>query len=332
MAFIIGAFVLLVAIVLAIQFWYISLILVVAIAAPRVIRTIKMKRYFASPEFLNHKKEIASVVAEHNEISNYVNEIRSNGKFRLGHSSTGVHSDLALSVNTSKFGYKRDRNVADFSSGNVHNASLQVVQKAAIEPIKYFIKYFDIDASEEKLAEIENLGESVSRLENAIQNLGIRESSISTAISPPKFILKHYLKEFRAQIGLSIPKLEIPYPEYSFQYVSAGGNSSQVTKVKLNLSTIDSVIEYLSEKIKFSKSAAGQRALMTANFREYIKSRDKYTCQICVISVEQEPHLLLEVDHIQPVSKGGLSTENNLQTLCWKCNRSKSNKDDFPKS
>ncbi|WP_256948040.1 HNH endonuclease [Streptococcus pneumoniae] len=27
-----------------------------------------------------------------------------------------------------------------------------------------------------------------------------------------------------------------------------------------------------------------------------------------------------------PVSKGGLSTPDNLQTLCWKCNRSKSNK------
>ncbi|MCG4734929.1 HNH endonuclease [Casaltella massiliensis] len=24
-----------------------------------------------------------------------------------------------------------------------------------------------------------------------------------------------------------------------------------------------------------------------------------------------------------PISKGGLSTEENLQTLCWKCNRRK---------
>ncbi|RAE55164.1 HNH endonuclease, partial [Burkholderia multivorans] len=39
-----------------------------------------------------------------------------------------------------------------------------------------------------------------------------------------------------------------------------------------------------------------------------------------------EPHLLLEVDHIKPISKGGLSEIENLQTLCWRCNRSKSNK------
>jgi 5-methylcytosine-specific restriction endonuclease McrA len=35
----------------------------------------------------------------------------------------------------------------------------------------------------------------------------------------------------------------------------------------------------------------------------------------------------LEVDHIKPVSKGGLSIETNLQTLCWRCNRTKSNKE-----
>ena len=37
----------------------------------------------------------------------------------------------------------------------------------------------------------------------------------------------------------------------------------------------------------------------------------------------QEPNLLLEVDHIVPVSKGGLSEPENLQTLCWRCNRTK---------
>ena len=41
------------------------------------------------------------------------------------------------------------------------------------------------------------------------------------------FILKHYLRQFRDQIGLAVPPIEIPYPIYKFQYVSAGGNSSQ---------------------------------------------------------------------------------------------------------
>lgn len=69
--------------------------------------------------------------------------------------------------------------------------------------------------------------------------------------------------------------------------------------------------------------AAGQRALMTAKFREFIKSRDGYACKTCTVSLADEPHLLLEVDHIIPLSRGGMSVEENLQTLCWRCNRTK---------
>lgn len=317
--------ILLVALVIAA--WPLALAAGVAWLIYLLVRHILMKRYFASPEFQSLKEEIASVVTEHNDVSNYVQEIRENGKFNIGQASTGTQAHLATSTNTSKYGYKRDRNVADYGSKFVHNASLQVVRNASAEPIKYLIKYFDISATEEKLAEVEALGESVSRLENAVQNLQQREESISTAISPPKFILKHYLKEFQEQVGLSIPPLEIPYPKYQFQYVSAGGNSSQVTVLKLDSPTIDSLIEALSEKIRFKKSAAGQRSLMTANFRNYIKTRDNFTCLTCSVSTRDEEHLLLEVDHIQPVSKGGLSIESNLQTLCWRCNRTKSNKE-----
>ena len=65
---------------------------------------------------------------------------------------------------------------------------------------------------------------------------------------------------------------------------------------------------------------------MTSNLREYIKSRDFFSCQICGNSTHNEKNLLLEIDHIIPLSKGGLTIEENLQTLCWKCNRSKGSK------
>lgn len=62
---------------------------------------------------------------------------------------------------------------------------------------------------------------------------------------------------------------------------------------------------------------------MTTALRKKIMERDNYTCQCCGVSAHSEKHLLLEIDHIIPISKGGLTTEDNLQTLCWKCNRSK---------
>ena len=113
------------------------------------------------------------------------------------------------------------------------------------------------------------------------------------------------------------------FPKYVFEYVSSGGNASTRCDVVMDIDNLNKFIVFLSEKIKFNKSVAGQRALMTSKLRQQIKERDGYTCKHCGASVEQEPHLLLEIDHIIPVSKGGLTTEDNLQTLCWRCNRSK---------
>jgi len=83
----------------------------------------------------------------------------------------------------------------------------------------------------------------------------------------------------------------------------------------------------ISSKITKQGHTKEQRSAMTKDLREAIKQRDNFTCQICGNSVLKEPNLLLEVDHIVPVSKGGKTEANNLQTLCWRCNRSKSNKE-----
>lgn len=81
--------------------------------------------------------------------------------------------------------------------------------------------------------------------------------------------------------------------------------------------------DYLEKETVIKALAAKQRNIMSEKFRESILIRDSYTCKNCGVSIYDEPHFLLEVDHITPVSKGGLSISENLQTLCWICNRSK---------
>ncbi|WP_124712579.1 HNH endonuclease [Mycolicibacterium nivoides] len=292
----------------------------------RIGRYILKERYFASDEFLAHKKQIALFVAEHNELAHYIAEIRSRGTFELGASYTGSQAHLASFQNTSNWNYRRDRNVATYHAPNVHNCSLQVVRNASGDPLKYVMKYFNIKADEAHLAEVENLGDDIARLQEAVYNLQQREASITQSINPPTFILKHYAGEFMKHVGVEVSPITVPYPVYVFEYVSAGGNSSQRATVTFDTPTIDALIETLSQKIRWRKSAAGQRALMTSRLRSAIKARDNHTCRYCSVSLVAEPHLLLEVDHIIPVSRGGLSTPENLQTLCWKCNRSKSNK------
>lgn len=309
-----------------ISLWQPVLVAALAYGAYRLTRYLLMRRYFKSDEFLAKKEEIQSVVAEHNDVKEYVSEIRSSAKFELGSSSTGSQSHLAETSNTSRHNYKRDRHIADFTSPNVHNCSLQVVRNAKADPLKYLMKYFEIKANESSLTDVEELGEGISRLEEAISNLQARERGITDSLNPPKFITRWYNDEFMRQVGVELSPITVPYPKYVFEYVSAGGNSGQKTEIVLNTPTIDALISRLSEKIKFAKSAAGQRALMTAKLRGHIKERDNHTCQFCSVSLQDEEHLLLEVDHIVPVSKGGLSVEENLQTLCWRCNRTKSNK------
>ena len=66
----------------------------------------------------------------------------------------------------------------------------------------------------------------------------------------------------------------------------------------------------------------GRKPLSKAIRFEVFK-RDKFTCQYCGASA---PEVILEVDHIKPVSKGGTNELLNLVTACRDCNRGKTNK------
>ena len=71
-------------------------------------------------------------------------------------------------------------------------------------------------------------------------------------------------------------------------------------------------------------NAKAQRALMTKELKQKIYQRDNYTCQKC--GYRDVTTNGLHIDHIIPVSKGGMTVEQNLQVLCRKCNLSKSDK------
>jgi hypothetical protein len=149
-------------------FLVIGFVVIAAWVSYRVGRYILKERYFASEDFLAHKNQIASFVAEHNELAHYISEIRSRGSFELGASYTGSQAHLASFQNTSHWNYRRDRNVANYQAPNVHNCSLQVVRNASGDPLKYVMKYFNIKADETNLADVENLGDDITRLEEAV--------------------------------------------------------------------------------------------------------------------------------------------------------------------
>lgn len=67
-----------------------------------------------------------------------------------------------------------------------------------------------------------------------------------------------------------------------------------------------------------------KRVSIPKSVRFEVFKRDKFTCQYCG---ESAPNVVLEVDHIIPVSKGGSNDIMNLVTSCKDCNRGKSAKE-----
>lgn len=62
------------------------------------------------------------------------------------------------------------------------------------------------------------------------------------------------------------------------------------------------------------------REKLTKKQRFTILKRDNFTCRYCG---RKTPKVILEIDHIVPVSKGGNNDLNNLITSCRDCNRGK---------
>lgn len=76
---------------------------------------------------------------------------------------------------------------------------------------------------------------------------------------------------------------------------------------------------YLNDSI-WQSICRVERGKVSNKMRFSIYERDGYRCRKCGRATKD-----LEIDHIFPVSKGGKSTYDNLQTLCHRCNSSKSN-------
>lgn len=69
------------------------------------------------------------------------------------------------------------------------------------------------------------------------------------------------------------------------------------------------------------RSKQGDRKYMSNRIRFKVFKRDNFTCQYCG---RIAPTVILEVDHINPISNGGDEYITNLITSCYDCNRGKS--------
>lgn len=302
--------------------WPLFLILAILFVAWKLYETY----YYKSPAFIAVKQRIDTYINDCNELNRHIESLKDTTLI----SNRTDYGDASYK-DSSHWDYKRKHLQGQKYATNVHNCSRTVCDNARKKPFEYVCKYFGIKATEETLANYESILNNFEAAEDGKISIQTEKKKILDSIQNdvPILIKKFSSKKFEKKLGFEEVDMSTAYfPKYIFKYISSGGNASTECDVIMDIDNLNRFILFLSEKIKFNKSIAGQRALMTSKLRQRIKERDGFTCKQCGASVQKEPNLLLEIDHIIPVSKGGLTTEDNLQTLCWRCNRKKGNKID----
>ncbi|MCR4766906.1 MAG: HNH endonuclease [Saccharofermentans sp.] len=291
------------------------------------------------------EKEVNSIVNKNNKILSYYNS----SDFRkikdtcdtLMHTQKEFNEYIEQKVKSISdlFGKSVKRNETDFEDeyNYIHpykknltpftaEVSDAVFSSAENNPIDYIVKCFypNKDQYPDQIQKLQLLVEELETLKEAKGIIDNYKNSIQQYLDGvPSFIIENDEDGFYSRLGFATINEKTLTVEYKFSYTSKAGKAQRSFTVPMTEETIIELINRLENKLTLSAFTKEQRALMTSKLRMHIKERDNYTCKICGNSIYQEPNLLLEVDHIIPIAKGGYTAENNLQTLCWKCNRNK---------
>ena len=282
----------------------------------------KILDYYESPAFFKIKNLCETLMSSQREFNEYINEkVQSISKL------FGTRVVRNETTNNDEYNYIRPykKTITPFTA----EVSATVFASAENSPLEYVVKNFypNKKSYPEQIQKLQLLLEELETLRDAKQIIENYKSEYQQYLGDvPDFIMKNDESGFYSRLGFADIDEGLFAVEYKFVYTSGGGMAQRSFTVPMTEETIVELIKALESKLTAGAFAKEQRALMTRKLREHIKKRDNYTCCNCGNSTHVEPNLLLEIDHIIPVAKGGCTVEENLQTLCWKCNRAKSDK------
>ena len=278
--------------------------------------------YYNSDAFKQIKNTCDSLMESQREFNNYINE-----KAQSISKLFGTRVARNETVIEDEYNYIRPykKSITPFTA----EVSANVFASAENNPLDYVVKYFYPNKEQypEQIQKLQLLVEELETLKEAKHIIDDYKKDYQQYISGvPSFILENDEDGFYSRLGFANISESTLTVEYKFSYTSGGGMAKRQFSVPMTEETIIELAGRLQSKLSLASFAKEQRALMTSRLRQKIKERDNYTCKVCGNSIHVEPNLLLEIDHIIPVSKGGATVEENLQTLCWRCNRTKGDK------
>lgn len=278
--------------------------------------------YYESQEFLKVKQTCEVLMKSQREFNEYINE-----KVQSISQLFGTRVVRNETIHDDKNNYIRPykKTITPFTA----EVSSNRFASAENNPLEYVVKCFYPNKASypEKIQKLYQLVEELETLKDAKQIIENYKAEYQQYLGDvPKFVMMNDEAGFYSRLGFANIDEDVLTVEYEFSYTSEGGMAQRSFAVPMTEENIVELIKVLQNKLTASAFTREQRTLMTRKLREFIKKRDNYTCCYCGNSTYKEPNLLLEIDHIIPIAKGGRTTEDNLQTLCWKCNRAKSDK------
>lgn len=295
----------------------------IKIDAEKIVdNNLRILDYYESTDFLKIKDTCEALMDSQREFNEYINE-----KIQSISQLFGTRVVRNETVNEDEHNYIRPykKTITPFTA----EVSATVFASAENNPMEYIAKYFYPNKKQypEQIKKLYQLVEELETLSDAKQIIDNYKVEYKQYLGDvPDFIMDNDEDGFYARLGFATIDESVLAVEYKFAYTSGGGMAQRYFTVPMTEDTIAELIAVLESKLTAAAFAKEQRTLMTKKLRDFIKTRDNFTCCTCGNSTLAEPNLLLEIDHIIPVSKGGKTEESNLQTLCWKCNRSKSDK------
>ena len=282
----------------------------------------QIMEYYNSDDFRKIKTTCDNLMASQREFNEYIDEkvkaISDLFGTRVVRNETQIEDEYA-------YIHPYKKSITPFTA----EVSASVFASAENNSLEYIVKNFYPDKSRypEQIQKLQLLIEELETLKEAKDIIENYKKDVQQYLTEvPEFIMDYDEIGFYSRLGFATINENVLTVEYKFSYTSNGGKAKRSFTVPMNEENIIELIKMLESKLTMASFTKEQRAMMTSKLRQQIKERDNYTCKICGNSSHNEPNLLLEIDHIIPVSKGGCTQEDNLQTLCWKCNRQKSSK------
>ena len=290
--------------------FFLILIILGLLVLRRLYQRVRPKLYFASRRFRCYSSSRSGRFAEYDQLARYINKnIRELPDLGLyGVDSSDITSEL--------------KDALPYRPRYLHVRSIpqQEMSRVTVDPVYSLLKYFEIEVSKQTYEDLRRLALHLYRIEMFINKAQVYREHILKDLRPPALILKRHADKFWEQLGSQNIPESVPYAVYKLKSVTASGGEGVARFIALDQIVIEELLRYIELHGNLRGSGYFISSHAESIYRQILE-RDGFMCRgpECRIQYVGVPTWSLDVVHIVPPSRGGITDWSNLVTLCWDC-------------